>query len=113
MSGGPGTSDPQRITYTNATLQLILMDAYGVRPARTSGPGWLAPERYNIVAKVPPGATWERVSVMLQNLLAERFNAAVSLPGIVERELGLRFEKAKGAVDMLVIDHLDKTPTPN
>ena len=38
-----------------------------------SGPGWLDSERYDIVAKLPRGATKAEFMVMLQNLLAERF----------------------------------------
>ena len=38
-----------------------------------SGPDWLATERYDSTAKVPPGTTVEQLRLMLQRLLAERF----------------------------------------
>ncbi len=41
------------------------------------GPAWIADEKYDIVAKVPPGATKEQLKPMLQNLLEERFKLAV------------------------------------
>jgi uncharacterized protein (TIGR03435 family) len=44
-----------------------------VKGFQISGPGWLDSERYDIVAKVPRGATKEQFMGMLQNLLAERF----------------------------------------
>jgi uncharacterized protein (TIGR03435 family) len=31
----------------------------------------------------------------------------------VERELGLRFEKSKVPMDVLVVDHIEKVPTEN
>ncbi len=71
--GGPGTSDPGQITWTNAALRNILMTAYDVQTYQVTAPGWLATERYDIVAKVPPGATKAQVNVMWQNLLKERF----------------------------------------
>jgi uncharacterized protein (TIGR03435 family) len=73
MRGGPGTADPEQITYSGLPLKFILMNAYDVRPYQINGPGWLDTERFDIVAKVPSGATKEQVRVMLQNLLADRF----------------------------------------
>lgn len=73
MSGGPGTKDPGRITYNGVTLKMLLKRAYDISPDQISGPDWLDSERYDIVAKVPPGTTPEQFRLMLQNLLAERF----------------------------------------
>jgi uncharacterized protein (TIGR03435 family) len=73
MRGGPGTPDPGQITYNNVTVKDVLMNAYGVKGFQISGPGWLGSERYDIVAKLPRGATKAEFMVMLQNLLAERF----------------------------------------
>jgi len=70
--GGPGTSDPGQITWTNAALQNILMTAYDVQIFQVTGPAWLGTERYDIVAKVPAGATKAQVNVMWQNLLKDR-----------------------------------------
>jgi len=73
LRGGPGTPDPGQITYTNVTVKNVLTNAYGVKSFQISGPGWLDSERYDIVAKLPRGATKAEFMVMLQNLLAERF----------------------------------------
>ena len=73
MRGGPGTPDPGQITYNNVTVKNVLTNAYGVKGFQISGPGWLDSERYDIVAKLPRGATKAEFMVMLQNLLAERF----------------------------------------
>src|SRR6516165_11144822 len=72
--GGPGSGDPGRVTYTFSTMLDLLADAYSVKRNQISGgPTWLDSERFDIVAKIPAGATKEQVNVMLQNLLAERF----------------------------------------
>lgn len=71
--GGPGTDDPGQITYSNVSLKNLIVDAYGVKLYQVSGPDWLETERFDIVAKVPPGSSREQVKLMLRNLLAERF----------------------------------------
>jgi uncharacterized protein (TIGR03435 family) len=71
--GGPGTPDPERITATRITLLSILQVAYDVKADQISGPGWLAQECFDIVAKAPPGATREQTNAMLRSLLADRF----------------------------------------
>jgi uncharacterized protein (TIGR03435 family) len=72
-NGGPGTSDPGQVTYTNLTLRNLLATAYDVKVYQISGPSWLDTERYDIIAKMPPETNWEQFRMMLQNLLAERF----------------------------------------
>jgi uncharacterized protein (TIGR03435 family) len=75
--GGPGTPDPGQITWTNANLKTLLTIAYDVKNYQVNGPAWLDTERYDIIAKVPEGATKEQVNVMWQNLLKERFGMVV------------------------------------
>ncbi|MES1257748.1 MAG: TIGR03435 family protein [Acidobacteriota bacterium] len=72
--GGPGGGDPGRLTYTFSTIRDLMVEAYGVKRYQISGaPNWLDSERFDVVAKIPAGATKEQVTGMLQNLLAERF----------------------------------------
>jgi uncharacterized protein (TIGR03435 family) len=73
MTGGPGHGDPAQITYVNVTLKMVLTTAYGVKQYQISGPPWLDTERFDITAKIAPGATEAQFKLMLQNLLAERF----------------------------------------
>lgn len=76
--GGPGSADPGRVNYTFSTIRDLMVNAYEVKRYQVSGgPNWLDSERFDIVAKVPEGATKEQVRVMLQNLLAERFKLAL------------------------------------
>ncbi len=71
--GGPGTTDPQRLTMQNQTLQGLISSAWHLRPEQISGPSWLDTERYDVIARVPPGITREQMRLMLQNLLTGRF----------------------------------------
>jgi uncharacterized protein (TIGR03435 family) len=50
------------------------MAAYALKPQQVIGANWLATERYDIMARVPDGATMPQQTIMLQNLLAERFH---------------------------------------
>ena len=77
MRGGPGTSDPERLTIESMTLHRILMMAFDVETDQISGPAWIDSEKYTISAKIPPGATHEQFQTMLQNLLIERLKLAL------------------------------------
>jgi hypothetical protein len=77
-SGGPGTSDPGRITFSHQFLFVIIMRAYDLKFGdQIVGPAWLHEtpgNKYTVTATMPPGTTQEQFRIMLQNLLAERFN---------------------------------------
>jgi uncharacterized protein (TIGR03435 family) len=75
--GGPGTSDPGQITWKYAALRNILTTAFDVQTFQLTAPDWLQNERFDIVAKVPPGATKAQVLLMWQSLLKERFGLVV------------------------------------
>ena len=76
MKGGPGTSDPGRITYTQFGFKALLMRAWDVQIDQLIGPaftGRTGNDWYTITATMPPDTTKERFRLMLQNLLTERF----------------------------------------
>jgi uncharacterized protein (TIGR03435 family) len=75
--GGPGTPDPEQITWTYALMKTVLMTAYDLKNYQINGPAWLDSERYDIAVKIAPGATQEQVIAMWQNLLAERFGLKI------------------------------------
>jgi uncharacterized protein (TIGR03435 family) len=77
MSGGPGSNDPGTLTLTNATLKLMVVRAYDLKPYQVEGPDWIDSIGYDVTAKVPPGTTKEQFQQMLQTLLAERFKLTV------------------------------------
>lgn len=98
--GGPGTNDPEHLTYERVLFQKLLMDAYGVERDQIKGPDWATSDAisggalFDISAKVPLGATKQQVAVMLQNLLKERFR--LSLHHETVEVSGLALIVAKG-----------------
>jgi uncharacterized protein (TIGR03435 family) len=64
-----------QVVFENVPLRECIGFAYGIvdQDYAISGPAWLNSERYDIVAKAPADTPRERVLLMLQALLAERF----------------------------------------
>ncbi len=78
MGGGPGTPRPGSDQLLRRSHAAASDPAYGVKPYQVAGLlPWMDNERFDIVAKVPPGTTVAPFNVMLQSLLAERFNVVV------------------------------------
>jgi uncharacterized protein (TIGR03435 family) len=71
--GGPGTSDPGRISYPRINLKFLLMNAYGLQDFQIMGPKWLEEEWFEVEATMPPDTTKEKFRGMLANLVTERF----------------------------------------
>lgn len=72
-SGGPGTNDPETVTYEAARMETLIRGAFDIQPSQLDGPSWIYLERYAVNAKVPSGATKEQFRQMMVNLLVERF----------------------------------------
>ena len=71
-NGGRVTGD--RFMATNVTIVQLLRSAYGIQEFQIQGgPGWTGIDRFDITANLPPGSRSDQWSVMLQNLLADRF----------------------------------------
>ena len=71
--GGPGSPDPGRYVWGAATIQDLIVTAYDLQYFQVSSKLAIDRDRYDLIAKVPEGATKEQLRTMLQNLLAERF----------------------------------------
>ena len=84
-------NDPGRFTATNVTVKELMTRAFEVRRHQISGPSWLDSDRFDVVAKLPEGATRDQVPAMAQNMLVERF------------KLELRREKKETSVYALVV----------
>jgi uncharacterized protein (TIGR03435 family) len=65
--------DGSRAEYDYMSLKDLVANAYKVKPYQVTGPAWLSSERFDIVAKIPEGATKDDAPAMLQALLEERF----------------------------------------
>lgn len=74
--GGPGYGDPGLFACSYVELQRIIRIAFGLRAFQVVAPDWTQNQRFDLQARVPPGATKEQFEAMLQNLLIERFHLA-------------------------------------
>src|ERR1035438_3266039 len=71
--GGPGTSSPGQVAYNDQSLKNLVFIACKVQFYQLSTPAWMDEEYFDVLAKVPAGATQDDVRLMLQHLLADRF----------------------------------------
>jgi uncharacterized protein (TIGR03435 family) len=78
VEGGPGSSDPARVTYHDRSLTQLVYLAYDINSHQVSLPSWMDNERFDIIAKVPVGAGKRDLQAMLRNLLEERFHLNVA-----------------------------------
>ncbi len=96
-----------RYELHTATMVDLIRVAYGVDSANVvGGPAWLDTDRFDVIAKMPPGApTPQALQPMLQSLLADRFQLVVhndtkALPGyaltFVKRSPQLKESKGDG-----------------
>jgi len=76
---GPGTEDATRWVCDNCSLGMLLASAYDLKRFQITGPKWIDSEKFDIAARVAPGATKEDLRAMQQNLLAERFGLKARL----------------------------------
>lgn len=76
LRGGPGTSDPGRVTWEKVWLQTMLAAAFEVDADKISGPSWMyrnGAQMYSFTATMPPDTTKHDFHLMLQNFLVEQF----------------------------------------
>lgn len=72
--------DAARVDIGLMSLTDLIGLAYKVKSYQISGPDWMGGmggQRFDVLAKMPEGATKEQVPEMLQALLAERFKLAI------------------------------------
>lgn len=74
----PGVITGDRYTLRQATMLNLVQAAYKLdADSVQGGPPWLEFDRYDIIAKVPPGASQDDARIMLRALLADRFKLVV------------------------------------
>jgi len=64
------------IDFVNVTVQNCILRAFGLKSYQVVGPDWIRTQRFTIVAKAGGPAPQEKILLMLQRLLAERFQFA-------------------------------------
>jgi uncharacterized protein (TIGR03435 family) len=110
--GGCPTSmkvDPGRVDFKCTTIAMLIGYAFRFSPERVRGPVWMmaaGSPRFDIVAKIPQGASKHQVPEMFQALLAERFKLAIhrgtaNLPvyALVVAKGGLKVKEAAPEAD--------------
>jgi uncharacterized protein (TIGR03435 family) len=65
--------DGAMVSFNGMPLRWYLHYAYTVKETQVTGPEWLTSARFDVVAKLPQGATREQIPAMVQALLADRF----------------------------------------
>jgi uncharacterized protein (TIGR03435 family) len=69
----PMPSDPGRLRYPSVLLRNLISRAYGLTGDQIEGPAWMESQIYEVIAKLPEGASQKQIPEMLQGMLAERF----------------------------------------
>ena len=80
MLGGPTMLQvqPGRMNLTNATLRIMIRNAYRIQEFQMSGgPDWLDTAHFDVTAKAAGNPTQDELGAMLRALLAERFKLVV------------------------------------
>jgi uncharacterized protein (TIGR03435 family) len=78
MSGRVGMKvDGARVDIGFLSLVNLICTAYNVKAYQVSGPDWMSGQRFDIMAKLPAGASQDQAPEMLQALLAERFKLTI------------------------------------
>jgi uncharacterized protein (TIGR03435 family) len=97
-TGSHWRSDPGRLRMENMSARNIIVAAYRIKDTEFSGPAWLDSVRYTIDAKTDSTTDEPHLLLMLQTLLADRFQL------LVHRETrqvpGYALVVAKGGVKM-------------
>jgi uncharacterized protein (TIGR03435 family) len=70
-------ADAGMLRYTNVSLKDCIRHAYQVKEFQIEGPDWLDSTRFDIMAKLPEGASKDQIPEMLQAMLIDRFKLAV------------------------------------
>jgi uncharacterized protein (TIGR03435 family) len=73
-AGGPGSRNPGRYSFGQATVLDLLVVAYGIDRFQISSKTALDEQRFDLVAKIPPDTTKEQFQSMMQSFLMERFH---------------------------------------
>jgi uncharacterized protein (TIGR03435 family) len=73
VSGGPGTADPGIFRCSKCSVATLIVKAFKLQPYQFPARASFTDNTYDVVAKIPTGASEEEFSVMLQNLLKDRF----------------------------------------
>ena len=75
-SGGADLSNPDMFRCSNCTLATLIRTAFHLQNYQIPGRSSLGANTFEVMGKIPDGATREDVPAMLQNMLIDRFGLA-------------------------------------
>ena len=75
-SGGPGSDNPGMFRCSSCTLATLIGKAFDIQNYQFPGRTSLGDNTFEVMARIPAGATQEDFLAMLQNLLKDRFGLA-------------------------------------
>lgn len=82
---------------TNVTLSELIQSAYGIREDRlTGGPSWVRTTRFDVNAKAGQAQPRERLRLMAQRLLENRFGVVLTKERRQQEVYALRLARADG-----------------
>lgn len=87
IQGGPGSSDPERLSGNSVSIKSLVLRAYGVKNYQVRGPAWIDDARYDIQAKVPAGVSRNQLDLIFQRMLQERFHLRMHLRDSVSADV--------------------------
>jgi uncharacterized protein (TIGR03435 family) len=106
-----------RVDLGFTPLMGLVTTAYKVKPFQVTGPAWMNSTMFDIVAKLPEGATKEQIPEMLQALLADRFKMTMHRENKEHAEFNLLVAKGgaklKEAEPEPAADPAAAEPTPS
>jgi len=89
LFGEEGFVRGDRYIFHQATMLELIATAYSVDESKVAaGPPWLETDRFDVVARIPPGTPPATLKLMLRSLLADRFklqlhNGTLSQPAFM------------------------------
>jgi uncharacterized protein (TIGR03435 family) len=112
------TPTPTGIAWTNATLQMMMRQAYRVQDFQILGaPGWLKTARFDVVGKTETAVPQQDLPSMLRALLEDRFKLSVraetrELPVYALVRIGDKFGPNLRTPSVCLRERLDQPATP-
>jgi uncharacterized protein (TIGR03435 family) len=70
------TTDAGHVERACSSLKELLLRDVGILENRLVGPDWMGGQKFDVLAKLPDGATQDQLPEMFQSLLEERFGLA-------------------------------------
>jgi uncharacterized protein (TIGR03435 family) len=108
--------DGAQVRFSFLSLREYARIAWQLKDFQVVGPDWVSSDRYNIVAKIPPGSSQDQIHEMLKNLLVDRFkmtfhNEKREFPvyALIQTKAGIKLKETPPDSST---DGADATPKP-